>query len=135
MISARSPSDEVLINSSAMVESQLQFSGCFHVDSKSMPLIVSEMMVDDFDYAKKACNNLKFQGSLHPRHSQFLSRVHVIYPSAHQLSVAHDLHRHPHYGVAPADIVKFRLHCNAILNGKDSLIEYPASHSYTTNSF
>ena len=104
------------------------FSGTFHVDSKSMPLIVIEQMVDVFDYAKKARNNLKFQGGLHPRRSQFLSRVHVIYPSARQLYAARDLHRHPHYGVAPADIVKFRLHCNAILDGKDSLIEYPASH-------
>jgi len=49
--------------------------------------------------------------------------------------VANDLHHRLHYGIAPADIVKFRLHCNAILDGKDSLIEYPASHSYTTNSF
>ena len=135
MISAWSPSDEVLINRSAVVESPLQFSGCFHVDSKSMPLIVIEEMVDDFDYAKKTCNNLRFQGSMHPRHSQFLSHVHVIYPSARQLYVARDLHLHPHYGIAPADIVKFHLHCNAILDGKDSLIEYPASHSYTTNSF
>ena len=135
MISAWSPSDEVLINRSAVVESQLQFSGTFHVDSKSMPLIVIEQMVDIFDYAKKARNNLKFQGSLHPHRSQFLSHVHVIYPSACQLYVTHDLHHHPHYGIAPADIVKFCLHCNAILNGKDSLIKYPASHSNTTNSF
>ena len=101
------------------------------LDVSAMPLLVVQEMDLDFPLADKEKTNLDYQGGLHPKHSQYISRIHVVHPCQQQLYIVKDLHRHVHYSIAAANLPLFKSHCNQVLQAKEDYIEYCADQSYT----
>ena len=106
------------------------------VDVSQMPLLVIQEMKSEFiNKDKESSTHLKHQGGLNPKHSDFISHVHVVHPCFLQLYVAKELHLHPHYSIAPTDLDLFRSHCFQVLEDEHDYIEYTADQSYLTGSF
>ena len=106
------------------------------VDVSQMPLLVIQEMKSEFiNVDKESSTHLKHQGGLNPKHSDFISHVHVVHPCFLQLYVAKELHLHPHYSIAPTDLDLFRSHCFQVLEDEHDYIEYTADQSYLTGSF
>ena len=111
-------------------------NGVLQPNIKEMPLLVFQEMLPSFLTSPDKDNtNLNYQGGLHPIHSKYIARVHVIHPVLHQLYHVTDLHLHVHYSIAPANLTLFRLHCIETLNAEDDFMEYKADQSYIDPSF
>jgi hypothetical protein len=101
-----------------------------------MPVLVVQEMKPEF---VKSClpgkTNFKYQGGLHPLHSDSIARVHLVHPCRRQLYAIKDLHGHPHYSISPDDLSLFRKHCSLLLDSDSSLVEYSASLSHDDDPF
>ena len=73
----------------------------------TMPILVIQEMNEQFLLAKHEKRHLKYQGGLHPLHSDFIQRVHLIHPSRRQVYAVKHLNAHPHFGILPHDLGLF----------------------------
>jgi hypothetical protein len=112
---------------------QLSSSASFAAE---MPVLVIQEMKSDFvkslDPGKR---NFKYQGGLHPLHSDSIHRVHLVHPCRRQLYAVKDLYGHPHYSISPKNLSLFRNHCTSILDKPSSLVEYSGSSSNIGDDF
>jgi hypothetical protein len=102
-----------------------------------MPILVIQEMKPEFVQSPDCGKtNFKYQGGLHPLHSDSISRVHLVHPCRRQLYAIKNLNGHPHYSISPDDLSLFREHCSLILDGGvSSLVEYSPNESYDDNDF
>lgn len=100
-----------------------------------MPLLVFQEMSDDFKKTDTARQNLTYQGGLHPKHSKFILRIHVVHPCEGQVYVVKKLTQHAHYSIDPRNHDKFRNHCLQILDDEEDYVEYKTDCSYTSPGF
>ena len=101
-----------------------------------MPLLVIQEMKPEFLLLKDEDKQyVNFQGGLHPRHSDYIARVHVVHPCRLQLYVVSDLNLHLHYSISPAHRLLFMSHCHVILQSKTDYVEYKSDRSYTEKAF
>jgi hypothetical protein len=98
-------------------------------------LVVQEMKLEFVQSSYPGKTNFKYQGGLHPLHSDSIERVHLVHPCRRQLYAMKDLHGHPHYSISPYDLPLFRKHCSLILDSDSALVEYSASLSHDADPF
>jgi hypothetical protein len=98
-------------------------------------LVVQEMKTEFVQSTSPGKTNFKYQGGLHPLHSDSIERVHLVHPCRRQLYAVKDLHGHPHYSISPDDLPLFRKHCSLILDSDSALVEYSATLSHDADPF
>ena len=101
-----------------------------------MPVFVIQEMKSEFVQSLDPGKwNFKYQGGLHPLHSDSIHRIHLVHPCRRQLYAVIDLYGHPHYSISPNSLSLFRKHCSSILKKPSSLVEYSGSSSNIRDDF